>query len=217
MTVKSEFPLILGISGPPRAGKDLVAQIITEILDEGFFQASQAAGSMWPRSAHVSRVGVERMSWSLKEIATIFMPPEERGNLEQKKDTPINELGTTYRTVQIEVYKLGAKLFGKDWLGWRLLYLLHFRKNKQIILVPDFGRPEEVQVLIDYGLTVRQIQVRRPGTSFEGDSRVDFMISPLEHSYLIINNGTLEDLRSEVLKALRVLLPTDSGFSLPRA
>ncbi len=200
MSDKSPFPIILGISGPPRAGKDTVAEMIRNLID-----IDQSR----------TRVGIERMSWSLKEISTIFMPPETRGALEQNKDRPINSLGTTYRSVQIEVFHLGAKLFGKDWLGHRLLHLLHFRKSKDIILVPDFGRPEEVQVLIDAGLTVRQIQVRRPGTTFEGDSRVDFMISPLDHSFLIINNGTLDDLRKEVLQALKVLLPTDRNFSLP--
>lgn len=195
---KSDFPIILGLSGPPRSGKDTSAEIIIDLLSS-------------------SLVGIERMSWALKEIATVFMPPDSRRNLESQKDRPMNDRGTTYRQVQIEVFRLGASLFGPDWLGHRLLHLLHFRKNKKLIIVPDFGRPEEVQVLIDAGLTVRQIKIRRRGTTYEGDSRVDFTLFHIKDSWLVLNDGSLEDLRAELLIALKNLLPTNSGFDLPPA
>jgi len=165
--------LILGLSGPPRSGKDTIAKFICDLL---------------PGTA------IRRMSQPLKHISTLFIPPPERDALEARKDEALNLLGTTYRDLQIGTWILGRDLMGEDWLGYQLLHAIGLC-HARLIIVPDFGRESEVAVLLHEGLLVKQLRISRPGTTFEGDSREDFKIPGPSNSREVKNDGTLTDLR----------------------
>lgn len=168
---------ILGISGPPRSGKDTLCSIL---------------GASLPGAA------IRRLSAPLKTIALQFIPLSLRGGIEQRKDDSLNLLGTTYRDLQIGAWLLGRDLMGEDWLGHQLLDSIRYC-HSPLILVPDFGRLAEAQVLIHAGHRVLQIKMQRPGTTFEGDSREDFLIPGPSNSMELANNGTLEELRKRTV------------------
>ena len=183
--------LILGLSGPPRAGKDTLANIICELL----------VGT-----------AVRRASAPLKNIALLFVPLLQRKDIESKKDEPLNHLGTTYRDLQIGAWILGRDLMEEDWLGHHLVDAIRYC-HAPLILVPDFGRSSEAAVLLHAELKVRQIKIVRPGTSFEGDSREDFTIPGPSNSITFYNSGTLMELRRNVIEEL---MPWISEQQRPR-
>lgn len=186
--------IILGLSGPPRAGKDTTARILQRLLES------------YPEEHYY--VGLKRMSSPLKEIARACLPPNQRGGLEENKDRPLNSFGTTWRSLQIDAYHFGAERLGPDWLGHHLLQQIKWNRQMDYILVPDFGRPEEVAVLLQAGLLVRQLKIYRPGTTFAGDSRIDFTLPRADHSHILINDGSLDELEQEVEVALEWLETT---------
>ena len=171
--MRKQQQLILGLSGPPRSGKDTIAKFLCELLPG---------------------VAIRRMSAPLKHIALGFVPVEQRKLLEESKDNPLNSIGTTYRDLQIGVWILGRDLMGEDWLGYQLLHSISLC-HARLIIVPDFGRESEVAVLLHEGLLVKQLRISRPGTTFEGDSREDFKIPGPSNSREVRNDGTLTDLR----------------------
>lgn len=168
--------LILGLSGPPRSGKDTIAGILCSLL---------------PRTA------IRRLSAPLKSISTLFVLAAQRNNLEERKDESLNLLGTTYRDLQIGTWILGRDLLGEDWLGHHLLDSIALC-HASLIIVPDFGRAAEVAVLLHEGLLVKQLRISRPGATFEGDSREDFTIPGPSNSREVKNDGTLTDLRYSI-------------------
>jgi hypothetical protein len=180
--------IILGLSGPPRSGKYTIASIISELH---------------PGCA------TRRMSAPLKTIALQYIPLALRGGIEQRKDDNLNNLGTTYRDLQIASWRLGRDLMGEDWLGHHLVDSIRYC-HSPLILVPDFGRLSETMVLIHAGLRVLQIKVQRPGTTFEGDSREDFEIPGISNSFYIFNDGTLADLRNTVVHEIMPWLEEQS-------
>jgi hypothetical protein len=137
------------------------------------------------------------MSAPLKLIAKLYARAETQRELEVKKDLPLNLLGTTYRDLQIAVWRLGSDLLGEDWLGHHLIDALSLC-HAPIVVVPDFGRSAEVAVLLHEGLLVKQLKLVRAGTTFEGDSREDFTIPGPSNSRELANNGTLTDLRYSI-------------------
>jgi len=170
--------IILGLSGPPRAGKDSICSIISELH---------------------GAAAIRRMSAPLKTIALQFIPLAQRGGIEQRKDDPLNLLGTSYRDLQIGAWILGRDLMGEDWLGHHLFDTIRYC-HSPLILVPDFGRLSEAMVLVHSGLRILQLKVQRRGSTFEGDSREDFSIPGISNTFYIFNDGTLADLRNSVVR-----------------
>jgi len=168
--------LILGLSGPPRSGKDTTAGILCSLL---------------PGTA------IRRLSTPLKSISTLFVRAGSRNNLEERKDESLNLLGTTYRDLQIGTWILGRDLLGEDWLGYHLLDAIALC-GAPLIIVPDFGRAAEAAVLLHEGLLVKQLRISRKGTTFEGDSREDFTIPGPSNHREVKNDGTLTDLRYSI-------------------
>jgi hypothetical protein len=171
---------ILGISGPPRAGKDTTAAIIAELL---------------PGTA------LRRLSSPLKEIARLYIPMANRRDLEENKDEALNSIGTTYRDLQIGAWILGRDLMGEDWLGYALCDSIHYC-HSPLILVPDFGRLSEALVLTHTGHRILQLKIQRPGTTFTGDSREDFTIPGPSNSTTLINSGSLAELRRNIIEEI---------------
>ena len=172
--------LILGLSGPPRSGKDSISGVICELL----------VGT-----------AIRRLSTPLKSIALLYIPIAQRSGLESRKDEPLNMLDTSYRDLQIGAWIMGRDLMGEDWLGHHLVDAIQYC-HAPLILVPDFGRSAEVAVLLHAGLNVRQIRVSRPGTTYEGDSREDFTIPGPSNSIAFHNSGSLTELRRNVIEEI---------------
>ena len=172
--------LILGLSGPPRCGKDTIAATICDLL----------VGT-----------AIRRLSTPLKSIALLYIPIAQRKEIESRKDEPLNMLDTSYRDLQIGAWIMGRDLMGEDWLGYHMLDAIQYC-HAPLVLVPDFGRTAEVAVLLHAGLKVRQIRVSRPDTTFEGDSREDFTIPGPSNSIAFHNSGSLAELRRNVIEEI---------------
>lgn len=197
----TSLPLIIAISGPPRSGKDTSASILSEILEETSpLDFTDKSGRTW-RHVGGYKVGLHRMSAPLKSLAAEMLP-EKKWATEELKDREMNGAGTSFRDVQIGLYFLGSNLFGSDWLGHHYVRKVHSLRYLDYILMPDAGRPEDLQPLLDLEIPVRQYKIERLGTTYEGDSRVDFIIKNFS-SWLIPNNGSLEDLRSQILESIK--------------
>lgn len=198
-----KVPHIIGISGPPRSGKDTFCQFLLEALEKhtSLRELAEPQARLTALRPHM-RVAVHRMSHPLKLLA-VQMLPEQKWGVEALKDSPMNAAGTTYRDVQIQIYHLGAKLFGPDWLGHHFVRAVYVYKNFDFILMPDCGRPEDIQPLLDLELPFSRVHMHRNGTGYEGDSRVDFYF---EGTYHVINNTDLDHLKSEAKLFLTNLL-----------
>lgn len=197
-------PFIIGISGPPRSGKDTFCGYLLESLE-----------------AQKKKVGILRMSQPLKLLA-VQMLPEQKWGKEALKDTPFGmytsredgRIPATYRRVQIELYRLGAELFGPDWLGHHFIRSIYHMRHLDFILMPDCGRPEDLQPILNSEIPFSHVKVQRNGTTYEGDSRVDFtLLTSIE----VPNNGSLSDLKAYAEDYAKTILSHKTGIVLPEA
>lgn len=201
-----KVPTVIGISGPPRSGKDTFMTYLIE--------------SIYKLSENKLKVGVLRMSAPLKLLATQMLPEQKYG-VESLKDEPFGmytsredgRIPVTYRRVQIELFRLGAELFGEDWLGCHYVRAVHNLKYFDFLLMPDCGRPEEVQPILDMEIPFAHVRMVRNGTTFEGDSRVDFSLNTTTTIY---NNAGVVDLQYLAGEyAKHQLLTHKTGVVLP--
>lgn len=179
------LPFIVGISGPPRAGKDTFCGFLHSEL----FKLKVTATAY-------------RMSAPLKLLAA-EMIYEKKYATEGLKDVPFNSSGTTYRTLQIALFSLGSQLLGPDWLGQHFIRAVYNLRYSDFVLMPDCGRPEDVQPILSMELPFHHVIIQRDGTTYEGDSRVPFSF---EDTLIIPNNGTLDELRQEAAALARDLV-----------
>lgn len=181
--VHNGFPKkFLLINGPPRSGKDTLADLLQE--RRGFTSL---------KFATPLRTAVPAMFGIPQHIYDIL--------IEQHKESPTELLqGMSPREAQIwlseEVMKprFGQFIFGQILAGTAN----HSVNNK--FVVSDSGFLTEAQVLVDtFGHeNVKLIRLHRKGTSFAGDSRSYVAVDGVE-SIDIFNNGTLEELLAAAL------------------
>lgn len=157
---------IVILNGPPGAGKDTAA----DAIKEHYYHHS------------LVQCDVTKMSLPLKRAAHAFvgLPCDDNGlgPLEHGKDAPNDWLlGKTYRKVQISLSEDWAKeFFGAEVFGQLMLRNIEYmvRDNRlHVVVISDAGFTEEVYPMIDkFGAEhFLVVQLRRPGHSYEGDSR----------------------------------------------
>lgn len=164
MTTASNIPKIVLLNGPPRAGKDTIAQQMVTLQGE--------------------RVRIVKFANELKKMAHAafglvgLAPDAYEGHL---KDTPIQVFhGKTPRQTYIALSELFVKPFlGQGFFGAALRRTMRemvFSQNLHaghVFAVSDSGFAGEAQELISWvgAPNVLLVRIHRPGTSFEGDSR----------------------------------------------
>lgn len=176
---------IVAFNGPPRSGKDTMAEMLANHMDQ---------------QGVVTMVVPESLSLPLREIAyamTGWVGPTDGENYERFKTTCFQQFGgASGRQLMIDV----SEKFLKPTYGIEVMANLLIARNSNVapavLLIRDSGFQIEVGPLIRWvgedNLYVAN--VFRDGTSFEGDSRE--WVYHKHHAHYE-NNGSLDDLATE--------------------
>lgn len=181
---------IVAFNGPPRSGKDTMAEMLANHMDQ---------------QQVVTMVVPESLSLPLREIAyamTGWVGPTDGENYERFKVTNFNQfancsdIAINGRQLMIDV----SEDFLKPKYGIEIMAQLLIARNRHVepavLLIRDSGFQIEVDPLVRWvgedNLYVAQ--VHRPGTSFAGDSR-----EWVEHTRMssYINDQDLDHLATE--------------------
>lgn len=160
------------INGPPRAGKDTTAAILTTLLSEGVFQAKMSA---------VLKEGCHR-ALGLFQHGGIYgeedvCDPLPHDYFEDRKDEPMAAFcGSTPRQAYINFSEGFLKPTGGDDILGRLMvsHLIECSGTyHRHVVISDSGFNCEAPPLVEkFGAdNVRVLRVHREGHTFEGDSR----------------------------------------------
>lgn len=181
---------IVGFNGPPQSGKDTLAQMLAEHMDQ---------------QGITSPVFLTSLSMPLREIAYCMVgvvgKQLEGEDYELFKKTlfskPFMRLG---RQILIDISeKFVVPTYGPDAMVQLLLRNYEMlRDTNAVLLIRDCGFQRELNPLIDAvgpdNLVL--IRVERPYTDFGNDSR-EWVVNPLGRTWEIDNNQDLDHLRTE--------------------
>lgn len=193
---------VIGLNGPPRSGKDTMADLLIRELDDKTTQpVIRIPLSMPMRQMTFGALG---MSYSVQTYERI-------------KDQPIAALnGSTLRQFMIDVSEKFMKpTYGQRiWLRLLVEALPLVRQSGPgILIIPDIGFQHEIDFLSEYfgPHNVALIQMRREGHTFQGDSR-EYVESPNQFTFTIHNNHDMENLTAAASHIIRNLQKPDRGF-----
>lgn len=176
---------IVGFNGPPRSGKDTLAEMLADKMDK--------SGVTLP-------VRMESLSLPLREIAyamTGWAGSLDGENYEQFKTTHFKAFGKSGRHIMIDV----SEQFLKPVYGIEIMAQLLIQRNIEfgpaVLLIRDCGFQIEVNPLESWvgRENLYMANVFREGCDFSNDSREYVHTSGRMHQ--VINDGTLDDLRVE--------------------
>lgn len=174
--------MIFLLNGPPRCGKDTVADIIFK---------------------HRRDFYKEKFASALKDITHVIHGLKcKHDSYEAVKDKPCDEFnGKTPRQAYIDTDRMLKAHMGEDYLGQMLCKRLESIFGH--VVISDSGFQEEAWPLIDHvgPHNIVVIAIKRKGRTFKNDSRSYWKIAGIMHEELS-NNGTLEDLERNVKRLL---------------
>ena len=186
---------IVAFNGPPRSGKDTLAEMLANHMD---------------RAGVGMLVVPESLSLPLREISyamTGWTGPTDGHNYEEFKNAFFFFFGVAGRRVMIDV----SEKFLKPTYVLEVMANLLIARNEGIgpavLLIRDSGFQIEVDPLIRWvgeeNLVI--VNVKRDGTSFDGDSREWVNHPRVDRQLEGFNNGTLTDLEAKVPELLSYL------------
>jgi hypothetical protein len=187
------------ISGPPRAGKDTLAQMLLQRLPNS--QLMRLSDEIKRRAHRLYGVWHSNPAF-----------------LEAQKDEPHDLfLGRSPRDAYINMARFLEAMHGADFLGRCLAERVdelaersdELLREVEWLVIPDLGRVGDAQALVTYlhPSSVFQVMLMRPGTTYVGDSRVPVDLSALGVDVVpAYNSGTLEDLTCAADSLVRQLL-----------
>jgi hypothetical protein len=174
---------IFVMNSPPNTGKDVAAEYIAEKYQA---QHLRFKDGLYKVAAMVAGIDVESMKWSATQRLT--------------KETPqpyfiINGLSVSPRQWLIHCSENIVKpLLGKDFFGKQLAQSI----TSDLVVASDSGFESEIIPLLEAGHDVYVFRIEREGYTFAGDSRNYLPTSPLYKTFLVENNGTLEQFLNKV-------------------
>lgn len=189
------------LNGPPHSGKDTVADYLCELLGMDRVRAQHCKFAEPLKAATVALLGVFNGR----------LPGTDWGRYDPVKDEPHPDcFGKTPRQVAIAVSEeLCKPLWGQGFFGE-----LAAREIKDsldytdVFVFSDCGFQPEVDALLlnlpkDHEWTVHLWHIYRPNTTFLGDSRgwINHAGTALPRS--ILNVGSKDDLKIEILQAIK--------------
>jgi hypothetical protein len=194
-------PTVLLINGPPRAGKDTVGQIVAKYA-RGRVYVAKMAKALKERTHALYDLRFRGPSAPFDQLGE----PYPHDWFESSKDQPSPDfLGLTPRQAYIAVSeRLLKPMHGPRVFGELLVQDLERNaRDADLIVVTDSGFADEALPIIErFGADrVHLIRVRRPGHTFEGDSR-SFIELPGIRTLDLQNMGSLEMLEAGVEQAL---------------
>lgn len=168
------IPYLVGISGPPRSGKDSVGYVLARLL----------------KDRHRITVAVRSLSMPMRQTVYMMLGlPYSLEHYENNKDVPLDDLGgKTIRQAMIALSEDHVKpSYGHGFWAKSLIHSVPAEAH--VVIVTDMGFDVEVEVLREHYGAERCVwpQVTRPGTSFENDSR-SYVGDP-DYRTTVINEG----------------------------
>lgn len=151
--------LLIGMSGPPRSGKDTIGNILAAIIEDKHHIQPQVLALSTPMRAVVyCMLGIEY----------------SEAHYERCKDHPQEDFGgKSIRQAMIAFTEEHVKpTYGVGFWA-RSLIARMWEPQPRVVIVTDMGFMEEVDIFsARFGVeNTFYPQVTRPGTSFDGDSR----------------------------------------------
>lgn len=189
---------IICFNGPPRAGKDTLADMVAKKIE----------------ATVDAPVILASLSLPLRTIAYAMVGrvyQNDPGTYESFKEEYFERLDRTGRQLMIDVSESFLKpTYGKEIMADLLIQKIRAYPRNAMILVRDSGFQIEVNSLIrEVGAkNLMVVQVHRPGTSFDNDSR-EWVFHPTDQSMQIWNRDSLHHLD---LEAERLLLRLRNQF-----
>lgn len=171
----AEPTYVVGLSGPPRSGKDSIGAVLVQLLMEKHpILACQRALSMPMRKTIYAMIGKD---YTLEHYET-------------SKDKPRPELGgISIRQAMIKLSEEWVKpTYGHGFWAASMLNTLPMDRAR-VVVITDMGFPSEVEVLEQAFGAEHCVwgNIVRPGCTFEGDSRSH--VGCEERRTVIINEG----------------------------
>lgn len=174
---------IIVMNAPAQSGKDCAADYVA---DKYSAQHLRFKDELYKVAAMVAGISVEHMKLlaterSVKEVPCCYFI--------------VNSSWVSPRQWLIHVSENVVKpLLGKDFFGKQLAQSI----TSDLVVISDSGFESEIVPLLAAGHYVCVIRIERDGYTFEGDSRSYLPTSPLYHTFLVKNNGTLEQFLNKV-------------------
>lgn len=174
---------IIVMNSAPNTGKDTAADYIAEKYQA---QHLRFKDGLYKVAAMVAGISVERMKLlaterSVKEIPCCYFV--------------VGSSRVSPRQWLIHVSENVVKpLLGKDFFGKQLAQSI----TSDLVVISDSGFESEIIPLLEAGHDVYVFRIERDGYTFAGDSRSYLPTSPLYKTFLVENNGTLEQFLNKV-------------------
>ena len=174
---------IIVMNAPPSSGKDCAADYVAEKYNA---QHLRFKDGLYKVAAMVAGISVEHMKFLATERNTKEIPSHY---------FRVNGEFVSPRQWLIHVSENVVKwLLGKDFFGKQLAQSI----TSELVVISDSGFESEIVPLLQAGHYICVIRIERDGYTFEGDSRNYLPTSPLYHTFLVKNNGTLEQFLNKV-------------------
>lgn len=173
MTTKLQFPRIIAFNGPPRSGKDTIANVLATRLENTYTSVIVRSQLSLPmRLAVCAMLGIEYSEFTYERI----------------KDQVQEITGETFRQTMIRLSEehvkpaYGNDIWVKSAMARAMVELPH------IVVISDLGFPEEINYLESTYAEVLVVQIDRDGSTWDNDSRVP---CTGRHSMELDNNTTI--------------------------
>jgi hypothetical protein len=226
MTEKTP-PIVIGIAGKARAGKDTVALMINQIVGE-YNDSCEEIPQCYITAIETFAAPIKSMVAMLLDFlgyGQIMDPASLQPYIDgDKKEEVLPELHVTPRTLmQTLGTDWGRKLISDtiwlDSLSWRLdQYAMAGEHGYRgaVITVPDVRFDNEAEVLLKKhdAVIVQVVRDDNPEINGEKEHESEVGVSPHWIERTIKNHGTLEDLEAEVRAVLEPILPTPVSAEL---
>lgn len=202
---------VILLNGPPNSGKDASALLLKELFGEGEHRAFKDV--LYEETAKYFNVDLNWLTSMATDRTTKESPTR---SLFDRSLNPlvrfalflfsyIRPVGFSPRQALIHVSENIIKpRFGDTYFGHKLLDAIQ-TSGSDLTYVSDSGFIKEIHPLVEAGLEVYVLRLKREGCTYNGDSRrylTDEELSALGVRVIDIdNNGTISDLREKLLSA----------------
>jgi hypothetical protein len=174
---------VIVMNSCPNTGKDTAADYIAEKYNA---QHLRFKDGLYKVAAMVAGISVEQMKFLATERSSKEVPSHY---------FRVNGGFVSPRHWLIHVSENVVKpLLGKDFFGKQLAQSI----TSDLVVASDSGFESEIVPLLEAGHDVYVFRIEREGYTFEGDSRSYLPTSPLYKTFLVENNGTLEQFLNKV-------------------
>ncbi len=181
--------LMVGMSGPPRSGKDTIGHALAALIED----------------RHHTQPQLLALSTPMREVVYAMLGIEYSvTHYERWKDVPQEDFnGRSIRQAMIAFTEEHVKpSYGKGFWAKSLLGRM-WEPQPRVLIITDVGFPEEVEVLTErFGRdNVVYPQITRVGCTFDGDSR-SFVGTPGQKT-TIINDSNVPAAAEALYQRLR--------------